>query len=98
MPHNILTFYKLDQNYPNPFNPTTTIEYALPKSDHVRIAIYDMLGRHVCTLVDSRQLAGQFQTSWDGRDEHNIPVAAGIYFYKMQAGDFVQVNKLAQVR
>jgi len=98
MPHNILTFYKLDQNYPNPFNPTTTIEYALPKSDHVRIAIYDMLGRHVCTLVDSRQLAGQFQTSWDGRDEHNIPVAAGIYFYKIQAGDFVQVNKLALLR
>ena len=105
--------FELAQNYPNPFNPSTTIGYALPKSGHVRITIYDLLGRHVRTLVDSRQSAGRFLTLWDGRDENNMPVAAGVYFYKMEAGDpstnspnktgqagqrFVQVNKLVLVR
>ena len=86
--------FLLYQNYPNPFNPSTTIEYALPKAAKVRITIFDMLGRHIKTLVDAGQAAGRFQTSWDGTDENNTHIAAGIYFYKMQAGDFVQVNKL----
>ena len=90
--------YKLAQNYPNPFNPTTTIEYALPKAGHVRIEIYDILGRRIKPLVNINQPVGRYQTFWDGMDENNIPVAAGVYFYKMQAGDFVEVNKLVLVR
>ncbi len=90
--------FALEQNYPNPFNPTTTIEYALSKTGLVRITIYDMLGRHIKTLVNRNQLAGQHQTSWDGMDENNIPVAAGVYFTKLEAGNFVKVIKLALVR
>lgn len=93
-----VSFFDLQQNYPNPFNPTTTIEYALPKAGHVRITIYDMLGRHVRTLVDSRQPAGRFQTTWDGRDELGVSVGAGVYFYKIEAGEFVQTNKMVLVR
>jgi hypothetical protein len=90
--------FSLAQNYPNPFNPTTTIDYALAKEGHVRIEIYDILGRHIKTLVKTTQDAGQYQTSWNGTNEMNIQVAAGVYFYKMQVGDFVAVNKLVLVK
>ena len=90
--------YTLSQNYPNPFNPATTIKYDLPKPGHVRLAIYDLLGRHIRTLVDTKQPAGHFQTSWDGTDERNMPVAAGVYFCRMEAKDFVKVIKLALVK
>jgi len=90
--------YSLHQNYPNPFNPTTTIEYSLSKPGFVRITIYDMLGRHIRTLINTRQTAGHFQTSWNGTDDHNMPVAAGVYFYRMEAGDFIKVAKLALVK
>jgi hypothetical protein len=96
--HGISDKYELYRNYPNPFNPTTTIEYSLPKTEMVRITIYDMLGRFIKTLVNTNQTAGRYQISWDGTDEHNMPVAAGVFLYKMQAGDFVEVNKLALVR
>lgn len=86
------------QNYPNPTNPITTIEYALPKAGDVRIAIYDMLGRRVRTIVDKSHSAGRYQTSWDGLDKVEVQVAAGVYFYKMEVGDFVRVKKLALVR
>ena len=90
--------FSLRQNYPNPFNPTTTIEYNLPESGHVRLAIYDPLGRHVRTLVDAQQQAGHFETGWDGNDERDVFVAAGVYFCRMEAKDFVKVIKLALVR
>ncbi|HEX9972522.1 MAG TPA: T9SS type A sorting domain-containing protein, partial [bacterium] len=92
------THFSLDQNYPNPFNPATTIEYDVPNSNHVRLAIYDLLGRHVKTLVDTQQPAGHFQTTWDGADEHNLPVAVGVYFCRMEAGEYVKVIKLALVK
>ena len=95
---NAAKIFKLHQNYPNPFNPTTTIEYTLLKAEHVRITIYDMLSRHIKTLVDADQPVGCFQTTWNGTDENNIPVATGVYSYKIRAGDFVQVNKLVLVR
>ena len=94
----IIERYNLANNYPNPFNPSTTIDYTLPRPEHVRITIYDMLGRQVKTLIDANQQAGRFQTVWNGTDAGNIPVAAGVYFYRMQAGDFVQVNKLLLVK
>jgi flagellar hook assembly protein FlgD len=78
--------------------PTTDIEYELPKSTHVRIAIFDMLGRHIKTLVNSRQPAGRFSTVWNGTDEQSLPIAAGLYFCKMEADDFAKVIKLALVK
>lgn len=67
-------------NYPNPFNPSTIIQYALPRSGYVRLVIYDVMGRHIKTLIDTQQPAGQFQVSWDGMNEQNQAVAAGVYF------------------
>ena len=90
--------FDLRQNYPNPFNPTTTIEYELPEPTHVRIDIYDLLGRHVRTIVDSKQIAGYFRTAWDSTDKRVVSAAAGIYFCRMQANNFVKVIKLALVR
>ena len=90
--------FELYQNYPNPFNPTTNIEYQIPKPAQVRITISDMLGRHIKTLVNSNKSTGNYTTMWNATDENNRPVAAGLYFAKMEAGDFSKVVKLALVR
>ena len=86
--------YALYQNYPNPFNPITAIEFDLPKPSHVHIVIYDLLGRHIKTLMDAKHLAGRFQLVWDGRDVSDKPVASGLYFCRMEASNFVKVIKL----
>jgi hypothetical protein len=98
IPQAIPKEFSLQQNYPNPFNPTTTIAYDLPQSSHVRIAIYDILGRHVRKLIDTHKEAGHFQVLWDGTNDNHQPVAAGIYFCRMEAGDFTQAIKLALVK
>jgi flagellar hook assembly protein FlgD len=72
--------FSLHQNYPNPFNPSTIIQYALPGPGHVRLVIYDLLGRSIKTLMDAPQPTGQFQAIWDGTNERNQSVAAGVYF------------------
>jgi len=90
--------FRLQQNYPNPFNPRTTIEYHIPESVHVRLTIYDLLGRQIRTLVNTRQQAGHLKTIWDGTDGHNVPVSAGVYFCQMETADFVDMIKLALVR
>jgi hypothetical protein len=90
--------FALYQNYPNPFNPSTTLQYDLPEASHVRIAILDMLGRHVKTVIDNHHPAGQFRAGWDATDDRGVPVAAGIYFCRMEAGQFVNVIKLALVK
>ncbi len=90
--------YCLYQNYPNPFNPVTMIKYDIEKSEHVRIMIYDATGRHVRTLVDEQHQAGRFDITWNGSNEQNIPVASGIYFCRMEAGDYINVMKLLLVR
>lgn len=90
--------FSLAQNYPNPFNPSTSIHYDLPKAGHVRLVIYDVLGRRICTLVDRREPAGRLQTSWDGLDERGVPVAGGLYFCRMQAGEFSSVIKMVFVK
>lgn len=90
--------FSLKQNFPNPFNPTTIIEYELLIPCHVRLIIYDLVGQQIKSLVDSQQPAGHFQITWDGTDEQYLPVAAGVYFCRMEAEDFVKVIKLALVK
>ena len=75
----------LSQNYPNPFNPITTIKYELPASSMVRLSACDMLGREVSVLVNERKDAGVHEVTFDGSN-----LASGVYFYRLQAGDFVQ--------
>jgi hypothetical protein len=81
--------YALRQAYPNPFNPSTTIKYELPKSSEVRLIVFDMLGREVSVLVNERRDAGVHEVKFDGRG-----LSSGVYFYRLQAGDFVQTKKL----
>jgi len=86
---NVATTFSLDQNYPNPFNPTTTINYTLGKAEMVKISVYNMLGQKVTSLVSKQQRAGSHQIQWNAGD-----VATGVYFYKIQAGDFSQTRKM----
>ena len=80
--------FKLEQNYPNPFNPVTTIRYQLPVSTHVRLVIYNALGKVVTTLVEKIQPAGYYQLQW------KATVASGIYFCRLQVKDFTSVKKM----
>jgi len=99
----------LEQNYPNPFNPVTTIGFRVPGfglqnpgSDtrdpepgtlHVRLAVYDLLGREVAVLVDERKASGSYEVKFDGNE-----LSSGVYLYRIQAGDFVQTRKLLLLR
>ncbi|MCK4578622.1 MAG: Ig-like domain-containing protein, partial [Candidatus Marinimicrobia bacterium] len=75
--------YVLYANYPNPFNPATTIEFALPQRDQVRITVYDLLGRAVRNLENATLDPGRHSIIWDGRDDHGRQVAAGMYIYRL---------------
>lgn len=86
--------FDLFQNYPNPFNPTTTIRYQIPDNDQqVRIEVFNIMGQSIRVLVDKRHDAGEYQVVWDGTNQKGIRVASGLYFYRMQAGDFVSLKK-----
>ena len=87
--------FSLQQNYPNPFNSFTTVGYQLSAFSNMRLVIYNIRGRKVRTLVNSHQQAGIYQIDWDGTNDHNLPIAAGVYFCRMEAGGFVKVIKLA---
>ena len=90
--------YKLHSAYPNPFNPVTTLNYDLPENEMVNIAIYDMMGRIVKTLVKSSQTAGYKSIRWNATDDRNEPVSAGVYLYTIQAGEFRQTRKLVLLK
>ena len=83
------TQYSLSQNYPNPFNPTTTINFALPKAGDVSLVVYDILGRKVAELINGNLAAGYHTINFNASN-----YASGVYFYRLQAGNFVSVKKL----
>ena len=83
------SYYSLEQNYPNPFNPTTTITYQLPKSENIKLKIYNLLGEEVKTLVEDNEVAGIYHVKFDGSN-----FASGVYFYRLRAGNFVDTKKL----
>ena len=86
---NTPTEYSLEQNYPNPFNPATTISYSIKEKGFVNLKVYDVLGNEVKTLVNEEQEAGKYQFEFNA-----ISFASGIYFYSLQAGDFVSTKKM----
>jgi hypothetical protein len=92
------TEYHLAQNYPNPFNPSTTISFDLVATEQVNLKIYDINGRLVRTLVDGAAAAGTHQVKWDGRDSMGNVVTAGIYMYRLQAGNMNFVRKMILVK
>lgn len=83
------------QNYPNPFNPETEIRFALPEASAVKLTVFSLLGERVRTLVEQECSAGFHRVIWDGKDERGRLRASGIYLYRLQAGEFVQVKKMS---
>jgi len=81
--------FALRQNYPNPFNPRTTIQYELPEEAYVTLAVYDIQGRRVTTLVEGHQSGGVYSVTLSAGE-----LATGVYFYRMHAGDFVETKKM----
>jgi glucose/arabinose dehydrogenase len=83
--------FALNQNYPNPFNPETRIGYRLPVASEVKLELYDVLGRKLATLVNARQEAGSYLIALNTQ---TLNLASGIYFYRLQAGNFVETKKM----
>ena len=90
---NIPTKLTLHQNYPNPFNPVTTIRYELPEQTHLRLAVYDLLGREVAVLAEGFQEPGVWEIRWDATAQ-----ASGIYFYRLQTGNQTITRKLVVLK
>ncbi|HEX9972671.1 MAG TPA: right-handed parallel beta-helix repeat-containing protein, partial [bacterium] len=86
--------FALHQNYPNPFNPTSKIRYEVPQPGNIKLSIFDMQGREVRTLVDRDSPAGSFDVTWDGRDNHAVNVASGVYLYRLVAQNFSLTKKM----
>jgi hypothetical protein len=90
---NYPTHYSLSQNYPNPFNPNTLIKFSLPESGFVKLTIYDLLGREVALLMNAEQSAGSYEVELNAT---GLP--SGIYFYRFQAGDFIETKKMILIK
>jgi uncharacterized repeat protein (TIGR02543 family) len=88
MVEDIPTEYGLSQNYPNPFNPSTIISYSIPKAANVSLRVFNSLGQEVAALVDEQRSPGYYQVQW------NANVTSGIYFYRLQAGEFLVTKKM----
>ncbi|MHB8335839.1 MAG: T9SS type A sorting domain-containing protein [Ignavibacteriaceae bacterium] len=87
--NNLPSNFTLEQNYPNPFNPTTTINYSVSKTSMVTIKVYDILGNEVASLMNEERPAGRYSVNFNASK-----LASGVYFYRMQAGSFVETKKL----
>jgi len=87
------TEFMLYQNYPNPFNPSTIITYQIKESDFVQLKVYDVLCHEVALLVDKVQPAGYYQITFNGNN-----LSGGIYFYRLQTGNYVDVKKMVLVK
>ncbi len=87
------TQFVLEQNYPNPFNPTTTITYSIPVASTVKLEVFDMLGKKVATLVSAKQEAGTYTYTLNAST-----LSSGVYFYRLQAGAFLQTKKMVLVK
>ncbi|MCK9995938.1 MAG: S8 family serine peptidase [Candidatus Krumholzibacteria bacterium] len=90
--------FRVEQNFPNPFNPKTTIRFSLPAAGRTRVAIFDVAGHHVKTLIDEDLPAQAHQVVWTGEDDNGRGVAAGIYFYMVTNGADRSVGRMALVK
>ncbi len=89
---------RLAGHYPNPFNPDTKIHFGLASTEHVRLAVYDLAGRKVRTLVDERLEPAYYEVGWDGRNAAGHRVASGVYFYTLRAGDYSADGKMVLLK
>ncbi|NQV41802.1 MAG: SBBP repeat-containing protein [Candidatus Marinimicrobia bacterium] len=90
--------FDLHQNYPNPFNPNTTISYELPEQTTVSLTVYDVRGQEVLTLQESVQSPGRYEVQWNGLNRSGNPVSTGVYFARLDAGEFSQTIKMLMIK
>ena len=86
--------YFLEQNYPNPFNSDTIIQFTISFNDEVTLSIYDVMGQRINTLVNESLNIGTYLVSWDGKTDDGASVPSGVYFYRINAGSYVDVNRM----
>jgi hypothetical protein len=85
--------FALEQNYPNPFNPSTAINFSVPKASNIKLTVYNLLGQIVATLVDKYMEAGAYTVKYDAAS-----IASGVYFYRLEAGQFISQKKMVLLR
>lgn len=90
--------FVLFQSYPNPFNNQTVIKYSLPEPTKVSLVIYNVLGQRVKTLVKETRQSGLFNLTWDGKDEDGVDLSSGIYFYRLQAGEWSLTKRMVLLK
>ena len=90
--------FMLLQNYPNPFNPETTIRFQLPKAIKVKVVVYNINGRIVKTLADGRKNAGYYELHWSGQNNTGSRVSSGVYYVRLEAGDFKATKKMLLIK
>lgn len=88
----------IGQNFPDPFSSQAEIRYELPHAGQVTLKVYNIVGQEVRTLVRNYQPQGQHLVIWDGTDERGSAMANGVYFFRIQAGDFIQTRKVVLLR
>ena len=91
--------YFLGRNFPNPFNPSTTIEFALPQPGEVVLDVFNIAGQRVRRLLhESQHAAGIYTVEWDGLDHSGRQAGSGVYFYRLEAFDFVKTRKMLLIQ
>ncbi len=95
---NELKNFQLFQNYPNPFNPETEIKYSVPHAANIEIAVYNVLGQKIRELFSGYKNKGEYQISWNGKDNYRNEVSSGVYFYKLNSGKFQSIKKMILLR
>jgi len=96
--HGSIDGFQLFQNYPNPFNPQTTIDFILPKTERIQLAIFNLSGQRVITLLSGILTAGNYQLSWDGRDDKGDLVSSGVYVYRLLSSTVAVSRKMVLVQ
>ena len=87
--------YSLGNATPNPFNPSTVIEFTVPDAEaHVKLQVFNAAGQLVATLADQTMTAGKYRADWDARDASGKLVSSGVYYYRMEAGSFVEARAM----
>jgi hypothetical protein len=88
----------LPQNYPNPFNSSTVIKYSLPAEAYVYIAVYNIFGQKVRIIKDEIDYPGDYEVTWNGRNEDGAPLSSGVYFYIFAADNYYTVGKMIHLK
>ena len=90
--------FTLSQNFPNPFNPLTHINFILEQKEFVSLIVYDIMGKEIIRLENQQKDAGRYRVTWHGTDSAGIPVGSGIYFYRIEAGEFYKTRKMIYIK